>query len=83
MEIVPVMPVVDFGRDPVEDLYERLSLLRSQGSRVVPVRYHGGIAWLILGYDLVARTFADEQRLPCAPYAERISMPTMAGCWWR
>ncbi|MDB5394192.1 MAG: cytochrome [Rhodospirillales bacterium] len=75
--VAPVMPEVDFGADPLEDLYERIATLRGQGSRVVPVRYIGEIAWLVLRYDDVTRTFADEKRLPAAAAYERTGMPAM------
>jgi len=58
------MPEVDFGADPLEDLYERIAVLRDQGSRVVPVRYIGETAWLVLRYGDVTttRTSAPECR---------------------
>ncbi|HTJ65689.1 MAG TPA: cytochrome P450 [Alphaproteobacteria bacterium] len=75
--IAPVMPEVDFGTDPLEDLYERIAILREQGHRVVPVRYIGETAWLILRYDDVTATFADEKHLPAADAYERTGMPSM------
>jgi len=71
------MPEVDFGADPLEDLYERIAVLRDQGSRVVPVRYIGETAWLVLRYGDVTTTFADEKRLPAAAAYERTGMPAM------
>jgi hypothetical protein len=53
MEIVPIMPEVDFGRDPIEDLHERLSWLRSQGHRVVPMRLHLARAELRVSLSLL------------------------------
>ncbi|HLG88664.1 MAG TPA: cytochrome P450 [Alphaproteobacteria bacterium] len=72
-----VMPEVDFGLDPLPDLYDRLAALREAGHRVVPVRYISEIAWLILRYDDVTETFADERRLPAAAAYERTGVPAM------
>jgi cytochrome P450 len=73
----PIVADVDFGTDPLEDLYERFAALRQAGHRIVPVRYIGEIAWLVLGYDEVMRTFADEGTLPAADAYERTAMPAM------
>ena len=75
--IAPVMPEVNFGTDPVEDLYDRMAELHAEGHRVVPVRYIDGIAWLILKYDDLSEAFSDDVKLPSAPGYERISMPSM------
>jgi cytochrome P450 len=75
--IAPVMPEVDFGADPLEDLYERIAALRDAGHRVVPVRYIGETAWLLLRYADVTEIFADEKRLPAAAAYERTGMPAM------
>ncbi len=76
-DIAPVMPEVNFGTDPVEDLHERMAELHAEGRRVVPVRYIDGIAWLILKYDDLSEAFSDDVKLPSAPGYERISMPSM------
>ena len=75
--VSPIMPEVDFGTDPLEDLYERIATLRARGDRVVPVRYIGETAWLVLRHDDVTRTFADEKRLPAAAAYEKTGMPAM------
>ena len=75
--IAPVMPEVNFGTDPVEDLDDRMAELHAEGHRVVPVRYIDGIAWLILKYDDLSEAFSDDVKLPSAPGYERISMPSM------
>lgn len=75
--MTPVMPEVDFGADPLEDLFDRIAVLREGGARVVPVRYIGETAWLVLRYDDVTRTFADEKRLPAAAAYEKTGMPAM------
>ena len=54
MTIVPVMSDVDFGVDPIEDFYARTAALQAAGRRVAPVRFNGGIGWLILKYSDLA-----------------------------
>jgi len=72
---VPLMPNVDFGVDPIEDFYERTAALQAAAKRVVPVRFNGGIGWLILKYSDLARAYSDEQNLPAAPAYERHTVP--------
>ena len=43
----------------------------------MPVRFHDGVAWMILGYDAVTAVFADENQLPAANFYERVTLP-----WW-
>ena len=74
---VLAMPEVDFGADPLPDLYERFAALRDAGHRVVPVRYIGETAWLVLRYGDVTDTFADEKRLPAADAYDRTGVPAM------
>src|ERR1019366_2671804 len=74
-EVIRVMDDIDFAADPVEDLEVRLASLQAAGHRVVPVRYSGQTAWIILRYDDLAETFLNEQQLPAAPFYERMAMP--------
>jgi len=71
------MPEVNFGLDPLEDLYDRMAELHAGGHRVVPVRYIDGIAWLILRHDDLSEAFSDDAKLPAAPGYERIAQPSM------
>jgi cytochrome P450 len=73
--IVPVMPEVDFGIDPIEDFYERTASLQAEGRRVAPVRFNGGLAWLILKHDDLTAAYSDEEGLPAAPAYERHTVP--------
>jgi cytochrome P450 len=73
--IVPVMPDVDFGVDPIEDFYERTAVLQAEGRRVAPVRFNGGLAWLILKHDDLTAAYSDEEGLPAAPAYERHTVP--------
>jgi cytochrome P450 len=73
--IVPVMPEVDFGVDPIEDFYERTAALQAEGRRVAPVRFNGGIGWLILKHDDLTAAYSDEEGLPAAPAYERHTVP--------
>ena len=66
---------VDFGRDPLPDLEARLAALAAAGERVVPVRYLGGTAWLILRHEDVSRVFRDPQHFPAAAANLRYSLP--------
>jgi len=60
------MGEVNFGTDLLPDLPERLTRLRREGNDVVRVRYHGGSAYLVLGYNNIAKAFSDDVQLPCA-----------------
>ena len=70
-----VFPEIDFGIDDVPDFHERMAALREAGHRVVPVRYIGGVAWVILRWDDVAAAYMDEASLPAAPAYRRHSEP--------
>jgi len=73
--ITPVMQDVDFGVDPIEDFYARTAALQAAGKRVAPVRFNGGIGWLILKYADLAAAYADEENLPAGPAYERHTVP--------
>lgn len=68
-------PDVDFALDPVLDFAARMAVLRDAGQRVVPVRYFGETAWLILRHDDVAAAYGNEEELPAAPAYLRHSAP--------
>jgi len=69
------LPQVDFGRDELPDLEARLATLIAAGKRVVPVRYLGGTAWLILRHEDVTRAFRDARQFPAAAANLRYSLP--------
>lgn len=69
------LPEVDFGLDELPDLETRLAALRGQGRRVVPVRYLGGTAWLLLRHEDVGRAFRDPVHFPAAAANLRYSLP--------
>ncbi len=71
----PVLPAIDFGRDPLPDLEAQLAVLVAAGERVVPVRYLGGTAWLILRHEDVGRAFRDPRQFPAAAANLRYSLP--------
>lgn len=75
MNIEPVRPDINFGYDPLDNLYDVIAELREAGHRVVPVNYIDGIAWLLLRYDDVDAAFSDEENLPGAPAYRRHSEP--------
>lgn len=73
--VEPVYPEIDFGMDPLPDFHERMNVLREAGHRVVPVRYLGQIAWLILCHEDVSAAYRNEAELPAAPAYLRHSAP--------
>jgi cytochrome P450 len=75
MSIEPMMADVDFGVDPIEDFYERTAALQATGRRVAPVRFNGGVAWLILKHADLERAYSDEEGLPAPPAYERHTVP--------
>ena len=72
--VEPVLPEIDFGVADVPDFHERMAELCAAGHRVVPVRYNGEVAWVILRHDDVGAAYVDEN-LPAAPAYIRHSMP--------
>jgi cytochrome P450 len=68
-------PDVDFGRDEVPDLDARMAELQRAGMRVVPVRYLGGTAWLLLRHADVARAFRDDTHFPASAAHRRYALP--------
>jgi cytochrome P450 len=66
---------IDFGRDEVPDLEVQLAALQAAGKRVVPVRYLGATAWLILRHEDVGRAFRDPKQFPAAAANLRYSLP--------
>ncbi|HEY7995615.1 MAG TPA: cytochrome P450 [Steroidobacteraceae bacterium] len=70
-----VLPDIDFGRDALPQLEAQLAALIAAGERVVPVRYLGGTAWLILRHEDVGRAFRDPRQFPAAAANLRYSLP--------
>lgn len=71
-----VLPEINFGIDPLPDLYDHIARLRADDVRVAPVNYIGGIAWLVIDYDDVSRAYANEAEMPAAPAYRRHSVPS-------
>jgi cytochrome P450 len=69
------LPEVDFGRDELPDLEAQLAALQAQGKRVVPVRYLGATAWLMVRHEDVGRAFRDPKQFPAAAANLRYSLP--------
>lgn len=65
------MPEIDFGYDPLPDMAERLVELEARGEPVVRVRYKGGDAWLVLGYDNVSNMLRNDAEVPAGVYFRR------------
>jgi cytochrome P450 len=65
------MPEIDFGTDPVPDLPQVLMQLQRTGRRVMPVRYFEKTAYLVLRHEDIAKTLADDSKLPAATQWKR------------
>jgi len=72
----PNHPEIDFATDAVPNLHELLAGLRAQ-SAVAPVRYHGGVAYLITRYDELKAAMTDDDTFPSAAAYLRHSGPVM------
>jgi cytochrome P450 len=68
-------PHLDFGRDEIPDLDELMAQLQSRPQRVVPVRYLGATAWLMVRHEDVARAFRDDEHFPASAAHRRYSQP--------
>lgn len=55
-----VLPEIDFAHAEAPNLHELIDATRERGP-VVPVRYHGQLAYLVTGYQEVRAAFADEE----------------------
>src|SRR5690625_4349520 len=74
--INPLMPEVDFARDEVPNLHELLAELREHGP-VVPVAYHGGEAWLVVGNAELRKAFMDERHFAAQASYSVIAEPAI------
>lgn len=72
----PLHPEIDFATDAVPNLHAILGELRERGP-VVPVRYHGGVAWAITRFDELKAAMADDETFPSSAAYERHSGPVM------
>jgi cytochrome P450 len=72
----PLYPEIDFATDAVPHLHEVLEDLRSIAP-VVPVRYHGGTAYMITRFDELKKAMTDEEAFPSAAAYLRHSGPVM------
>jgi cytochrome P450 len=70
-------PDIDFGTADVTDLESLTAELQAQGKRVVPVRYIGQTAWLILRHKELHDAFLDGAHYPCSAAHLRHSSPVM------
>lgn len=74
--IEAVLPHVNFGTDPLPDLYTHIEALRRDGRHVAPVNYIDGIAWLLIDYADVEAAYSNEKEIPAAPAYFRHSVPS-------
>ncbi|MCR9093105.1 MAG: cytochrome P450 [bacterium] len=75
MDASPVLPDMDFAYADAPNLHEVLDDLRAQGP-VVPVRYHGKLAYLITRYDAVKQAFADEEHFASSAFYKVFAEPS-------
>ena len=68
-------PEIDFAIDPLPDFHSRMAELRDSGQRVVPVKYLGETAWIILRHDDVSALYRNEAGVPAGPAYRRHSEP--------
>ena len=61
-------PEIDFAYDPLPNLPELLQEMAETGQSVVRVRYQGGDAWAVVGYDNVSSVFRNEAEIPAGPH---------------
>ncbi len=76
MSIEPVLSDLDLAHAEAPDLHQLIDSTRARGP-VVPVRYHGGIAYLVTGYDEVRAAFADEENFASAAFYRVHAEPSM------
>jgi cytochrome P450 len=63
-----VMPEINFGTDPQEDMASCLLELEKLGEPVVRIRYKDEIGWLVLGHDNISEILRDDVRIPAATH---------------
>ncbi len=74
----PLSPLsqLDLAHAEAPDLHELIDSSRSHGP-VVPVRFHGGPAWLVTGYEEVRAAFDDEVNFTSAAFYSEHAEPSM------
>ena len=69
------LPEMDFAYADAPDLHEVLDELREQGP-VVPVLYHGELAYLVTTHEAVKQAFADEEHFASSAFYKLYSEPS-------
>ncbi|MHA7836768.1 MAG: cytochrome P450 [bacterium] len=69
-------PQIDFAVDEVPELHDVLADLRERAA-VVPIRYHGGVAYLITRFQELQAAFSDDDTFPSSAAYLRHSGPVM------
>ena len=75
-DVSPRYPEIDFATDAVPELHAVLRELRTEAP-VVPVRYHGGTAYLITRFSELKAAMMDDASFPSAAAYVRHSGPVM------
>jgi cytochrome P450 len=71
-----LMSEVDFARDEVPDLHDRLDKLRAHGP-VVRVKFHDNPTWLILGHKELKDAFFDNEAFDAGEGYMQIAAPSL------
>jgi len=72
----PALPHLDLAHTDAPDLHDLIDSTRSRGP-VVPVRYHGEIAFLVTGYEEVRAAFSNEEHFPSAAFYSVHAEPSL------
>lgn len=76
MAVQPILPEFDFAYAEAPDLHEILDGTRSQGP-VVPILFHGELAYLITGYEAIREALADEEHFASEAFYRKSAEPSM------
>ncbi|MFK7894976.1 MAG: cytochrome P450 [Myxococcota bacterium] len=76
MAAQPILPELDFAYAEAPDLHEILDATRAHGP-VVPILFHGEVAYLITGYEAIREAFSDEIHFASEAFYRKSAEPSM------
>lgn len=76
MTVEPLYPDFDFAYEDAPQLHEMLEETRSEGP-IVPIRFHGEVAYLITGYEELREAFSDEVHFASKAFYRKSAEPSM------